>query len=177
MNKLEVSIELSFDIDAGTIEPFDDVKLNTNQLIHPEVFFERYQNYKMDLKDKAYIDTTAQQVLKIAESVIKNVIKENDGCICDANTNYGTDVDRVNIADVVYPGYEFWFDECGDIYASCTSLISADVFAAASANVDDFKLYKVLDDAMSRALKDAGLRGKIMWFDFSDFSFRVDGYE
>ena len=88
MNKLEVSIELSFDIDAGTIEPFDDVKLNTNRLIHPEVFFERYQNYKMDLKDKAYIDTTAQQVLKIAESVIKNVIKENDGCICDANTNY-----------------------------------------------------------------------------------------
>lgn len=104
MNKLEVSIELSFDIDAGTIEPFDDVKLNTNRLIHPEVFFERYQNYKMDLKDKAYIDTTAQQVLKIAENVIKNVIKENDGCICDANTNYETDVDRVNIADVVYPG-------------------------------------------------------------------------
>ena len=105
MNKLELSIELSFDIDAGTIEPFDDVKLNTNRLIHPEVFFKRYQNYKMDLKDKTYIDTTAQQVLKIAESVIKNVIKENDGCICDANTNYETDVDRVNIADVVYPGY------------------------------------------------------------------------
>lgn len=51
MNKLEVSIELSFDIDAGTIELFDDVKLNTNRLIHPEVFFERYQNYKMDLKE------------------------------------------------------------------------------------------------------------------------------
>lgn len=50
MNELEVSIEFSFDIDAGTIEPFDDVKLNTNRLIHPEVFFERYQNYKMDLK-------------------------------------------------------------------------------------------------------------------------------
>lgn len=171
MNKLELSIELSFDIDVGIIEPFDDVKLNTNRLIHPEVFFERYQNYKMDLKDKAYIDTTAQQVLKIAENVIKNVIKENDGCICDANTNYETDVDRVNIADVVYPGYEFWFDEYGDIYANCISLISADVFTAASANVDDFKLYKVLDDAMSRALKDAGLGDKIMWFDFSDFSF------
>ena len=132
------------------------------------MFIERYQNYKMDLKDKAYIDTTAQQVLKIAENVIKNVIKENDGCICDANTNYETDVDRVNIADVVYPGYEFWFDKCGDIYASCTSLISADVFAAASANVDDFKLYKALDGAMSRALKDAGLGDKITWcyFDF-----------
>lgn len=63
MNKLELSIELSFDIDAGTIEPFDDVKLNTNQLIHPEVFFERYQNYKMDLKDKAYISTTATLTL------------------------------------------------------------------------------------------------------------------
>lgn len=43
MNKLEVSIEFSFDIDAGTIELFDDVKLNTNRLIHPEVFFERYR--------------------------------------------------------------------------------------------------------------------------------------
>lgn len=171
MNKLEVSIELSFDIDAGTIEPFDDVKLHANRLIHPEVFAERYQNYKLDLMDKTNIDETAQQLLKIAESVIKNVIKENDGCICDANTNYETDVDRVNIADVVYPGYEFWFDDFGDIYANCISLISADVFTAASANVDDFKLYKVLDDAMSRALKDAGLGGKIMWFDFSDFSF------
>lgn len=26
MNKLEVSIELSFDVDAGTIELFDDLK-------------------------------------------------------------------------------------------------------------------------------------------------------
>lgn len=166
MNKLDVSIELSFDIDAGTIEPFDDAKLNANRLIHPEVFFERYQNYKMDLKDKAYIDTTAQQVLKIAESVIKNVIKENDGCICDANTNYGTDVDRVNIADVVYPGYEFWFDECGDVCASCTSLIVADVFTAAHTTIHDIYLYKALDGAMSRALKDAGLGDKITWFYF-----------
>lgn len=166
MNKLTYSIEFSFDVDAGTIEPFDDVKLNTNQLIHPEVFFERYQNYKMDLKDKAYIDTTAQQVLKIAENVINNVIKENDSCICDANTNYETDVDRVNIADVVYPGYKFWFDECGDIYASCTSLISADVFTEASANVDDFQLYKVLDGAMSCALEDVGLDDEITYFYF-----------
>lgn len=166
MNKLEVSIEFSFDIDAGTIELFDDVKLNTNRLIHPEVFFERYQNYKMDLKDKAYIDTTAQQVLKIAESVIKNVIKENDGCICDANTNYETDVDRVDVVDVVYPGYEFWFDECGDVCASCTSLIVADVFTAAHTTIHDIYLYKALDGAMSRALKDAGLGDKITWFYF-----------
>lgn len=166
MNKLELSIELSFDIDAGTIEPFDDVKLNTNRLIHPEVFFERYQNYKMDLKDKAYIDTTAQQVLKIAENVIKNVIKENDGCICDANTNYETDVDHVDVVDVVYPGYEFWFDECGDVCASCTSLIVADVFTAAHTTIHDIYLYKALDGAMSRALKDAGLGDKITWFYF-----------
>lgn len=166
MNKLEVSIEVLFDIDAGTIEPFDDVKLNTNRLIHPEVFFERYQNYKMDLKDKAYIDTTVQRVLKIAENVIKNVIKENNGCICDANTNYETDVDRVNIADVVYTGYKFWFDECGDVCASCTSLIVADVFTAAHTTIHDIYLYKALDGAMSRALKDAGLGDKITWFYF-----------
>ena len=166
MNKLEVSIELSFDIDAGTIEPFDDVKLNTNRLIHPEVFFERYQNYKMDLKDKTYIDTTAQQVLKIAESVIKNVFNENAGRVRGTGVDFKTVIDHVNIADVVYQGYKFWFDECGDIYASCISLISADVFTAASDNVDDFELYKVLDDAMSRALKGAGLSNKITYFYF-----------
>ena len=166
MNKLEVSIELSFDIDAGTIEPFDDVKLNTNRLIHPEVFFERYQNYKMDLKDKAYIDTTAQQVLKIAESVIKNVIKENDGCVRVTTTGYETDVDHVDVVDVVYPGYKFWFDECGDVCASCTSLIVADVFTAAHTTIHDIYLYKALDGAMSRALKDAGLGDKITWFYF-----------
>lgn len=132
---------------------------------------------KLDLMDKTHIDETAQRVLKISESVIKNGIKENNGCVCDANTNYETDVDRVDIVDVVRTGYDFWFNEYGDIYASYTVLISADVFTAASANVDDFELYKVLDDAMSRALKDAGLGGKIMWFDFSDFIFRVDGYE
>lgn len=76
MNKLEVSIELSFDIDAGTIEPFDDVKLHANRLIHPEVFFERYRNYKMDLKDKAYIDTTAQQVLKSRRALLKTLSKK-----------------------------------------------------------------------------------------------------
>ena len=71
MNKQTFSIEFSFDVDAGTIELLDDDKWCVNQLITPEVFVERYQNYKMDLKDKAYIDTTAQQVLKIAENVIK----------------------------------------------------------------------------------------------------------
>lgn len=166
MNKLEVSIELSFDIDAGTIELFDDIKLHANRLIHPEVFFERYQNYKMDLKDKAYIDTTAQQVLKIAENVIKNVIKENDGCVRVTTTGYETDVDRVDVVDVVYPGYTFYFNECGDVCASCTSLIVADVFTAAHTTIHDIYLYKALDGAMSRALKDAGLCDKITWFYF-----------
>lgn len=166
MNKQTFSIEFSFDVDAGTIELLDDDKWCVNQLITPEVFVERYQNYKLDLMDKTNIDETAQQVLKIAETAIKNVIKENDGCICDANTNYETDVDRVNIADVVYPGYEFWFDECGDIYASCTSPISADVFTAAHTTIHDIYLYKALDGAMSRALKDAGLGDKITWFYF-----------
>lgn len=177
MNKKTFSIEFSFDIDAGTIELLGDDKWCVNQLIVPKVFIERYSNYKMDLGGKTYIDSTAQQVLKIAESVIKNVIEENDGCVRVTTTGYETNVDHVDVVDVVYPGYEFWFDECGDIYANCVSLISTDVFTAASANVDDFQLYKVLNDTMSRALRDAGLRSEIMWFDFSDFSFRVDDYE
>lgn len=81
MNKQTFSIELSFDVDAGTIELLDDNKWCVNQLITPEVFIERYRNYKLDLMDKTHIDETAQQVLKIAENVIKNVIKENDGCL------------------------------------------------------------------------------------------------
>lgn len=75
MNKLEVSIEFSFDIDAGTIELLDDGKWCVDQLITPEVFIERYRNYKIDLRSKAYIDATAQQVLKIAENVIKTSSK------------------------------------------------------------------------------------------------------
>ena len=166
MNKLEVSIELSFDIDAGTIEPFDDVKLHANRLIHPEVFFERYRNYKMDLRSKAYIDATAQQVLKIAENVIKNVIKENDGCVRVTTTGYETNVDHVDVVDVVYQGYTLYFNKYGDICASCTSLIVADVFTTAHTTINDIYLYKALDSAMSRALKDAGISDKISWFDF-----------
>lgn len=44
MNKLELSIELSFDIDAGTIELLDKDKWRVNQLIAPEVFIGRYKN-------------------------------------------------------------------------------------------------------------------------------------
>lgn len=168
MNKLEVSIELSFDIDAGTIELLDNDKWCVNQLIAPEVFIERYRNYKLDLMDKTHIEATAQQVLKIAENVIKNVIKENDGCVRVTTTGYETDVDHVDVVDAVYPGYEFWFDECGDVCASCASLIVADVFTAAHTTIHDIYLYKALDGAMSRALKDAGLGDKItcFYFDF-----------
>lgn len=170
MNKQTFSIKFSFDVDAGTIELLDDDKWCVNQLITPEVFVERYQNYKLDLMDKTNIDETAQQVLKIAENTIKNVVKENNGCVCDVNTNCRTDVDHVDIVDVVYPGHEFYFDEYGEIYASCTSLISVEVFTTASANIDGPQLYKTLDNTMTRTLKDTGLNDKIVWFYF-DFDF------
>lgn len=166
MNKLTCSIEFSFDVDAGTIELLDDDKRCVNQLIFPEVFIERYRNYKLDLMDKTHIDETAQQVLKLAENVIKNVIKENDGCVRATTTGYETDVDHVDVVDVVYPGYRFWFDECGDICASCTSTISVDVFTAAHTTIHDICLYAALDSAMSRALKDVGIYNNITWFYF-----------
>lgn len=67
MNKQTFSIEFSFDIDAGTIELLDDDKWCVSQLIAPEVFIERYRNYKLDLMDKTHIDKIAQQVLQIAK--------------------------------------------------------------------------------------------------------------
>lgn len=166
MNKLEVSIELSFDIDAGTIELFDDIKLHTNRLVHPWAFFKRYQNYKMDLKDKTYIDTTAQQVLKIAETAIKNAFYENGGCVRDTRTEFTTDIYHVSIADVVYPGYTLWYDEYGNIGARCETLIVVDVFTETDAYIDDIKLYQALNVVMSRARRDAGIYDKIAWFDF-----------
>ena len=166
MNKQTFSIEFSFDIDAGTIELLGDDKWCVNQLIAPKVFIERYRNYKMDLRSKTYIDATAQQVLKIAENVIKNVIKENDGCVRATTTGYETDVDHVDVVDVVYTGYTLYFNKYGDICASCTSLIVADVFTTAHTTIHDIYLYKALDSAMSRALKDAGISDKISWFDF-----------
>lgn len=166
MNKQTFSIEFSFDIDAGTIELLDDDKWCVNQLIFPEVFVERYQSYKMDLQSKTYIDATAQQVLKIAESVIKNVIEENDGCVRVTTTGYETDVDHVDVVDVAYTGYTLYFNKYGDICASCTSIIVADVFTTAHTTIHDIYLYKALDSAMSRALKDAGISDKISWFYF-----------
>lgn len=166
MNKLEVSIEFSFDVDAGTIELLDNDKWRVNQLIAPEVFIKRYRNYKMDLQGKTYIDATAQQVLKIAESVIKNVIEENDGCVRDTRTEFTTDIDHMSITDVVYPGYTLWYDEYGNIGARCETLIVADVFTTAHTTIHDIYLYKALDGAMSRALKDAGISDKISRFDF-----------
>lgn len=166
MNKQTFSIEFSFDIDAGTIELLDDDKWCVNQLIAPEVFIERYRNYKLDLMDKTHIDKIAQQVLQIANRDIKNAFGENGGCVRDTRTEFTTEIDHVDIADIVYPGYTLWYDEYGDIGARCEVLIAVDVFTEVNAHIDDVKLYRALNVVMRRALKDAGIYDKITWFDF-----------
>ena len=166
MNKKTFAIEFSFDIDAGTIELLDNDKWRVNKLIAQEVFIKRYQNYKMDLQGKTYIDATAQQVLKIVETAIKNAFDENGGCVRDTRTEFTTDIDHVDIADVVYPGYMLWYDEYGDIGARCEVLIVVDVFTEVNAHIDDIKLYQALNVVMSRALEDAGIYDKITWFNF-----------
>lgn len=166
MNKLTYSIEFSFDVDAGTIELLDNDKWCVNQLIAPEVFIERYKNYKLDLMDKTHIDKIAQQVLQIANRDIKNAFGENGGCVRDTRTEFTTDIDHVDIADIVYPGYTLWYDEYGNIGARCEVLIVADVFTDVNAYIDDIKLYQALNVVMRRALKDAGIYDKIAWFDF-----------
>lgn len=166
MNKLTYSIEFSFDVDAGTIELLDNDKWRVNKLIAPEVFIKRYRNYKMDLQGKTYIDTTAQQVLKIAETAIKNAFGENGGCVRDTRTEFTTDIDNVSIADVVYPGYTLWYDEYGNIGARCETLIVVDVFTETDAYIDDIKLYQALNVVMSHAQRNAGIYDKITWFDF-----------
>lgn len=166
MNKLTYSIEFSFDVDAGTIELLDNDKWCVNQLIAPEVFIERYKNYKLDLMDKTHIDKIAQQVLQIANRDIKNAFDENGGCVRDTRTEFTTDIDHVDIADIVYPGCTLWYDEYGNIGARCEVLIVADVFTDVNAYIDDIKLYQALNAVMRRALKDAGIYDKIAWFDF-----------
>lgn len=166
MNKQTFSIEFSFDIDAGTIELLDDDKWCVNQLIAPEVFIERYRNYKLDLMDKTHIDKIAQQVLQIANRDIKNAFGKNGGCVRDTRTEFTTEIDHVDIADIVYPGYTLWYDEYGDIGARCEVLIVVDVFTETDANIDDIKLYQVLNVVMRHALKGAGIYDKISWFDF-----------
>ena len=166
MNKLTYSIEFSFDVDAGTIELLDNDKWCVNQLIAPEVFIERYKNYKLDLMDKTHIDKIAQQVLQIANRDIKNAFDENGGCVRDTRTEFTTDIDHVDIADIVYPGCTLWHDEYGNIGARCEVLIVADVFTDVNAYIDDIKLYQALNVVMRRALKDAGIYDKLAWFDF-----------
>ena len=126
MNKQTFSIEFSFDVDAGTIELLDNDKWCVNQLIAPEVFIERYRNYKLDLMDKTHIDKIAQQVLQIAENAIKNVenavknaFKENAGYVRGTYVDFKNGIDHVDITDIVYPGYTFWYDEYGNIGARC----------------------------------------------------------
>ena len=166
MNKLTYSIEFSFDVDAGTIELLDNDKWRVNKLTAPEVFIKRYRNYKMDLQGKTYIDATAQQVLKIVETAIKNAFDENGDCVRDARTEFTTDIDNVSITDVVYPGYTLWYDEYGNIGARCETLIVVDVFTEVDAKIDDVKLYQALNVVMSRTLRDSGIYDKITWFDF-----------
>lgn len=166
MNKQTFSIEFSFDVDAGTIELLGNDKWRVNKLIAQEVFIKRYQNYKLDLMDKTNIDETAQQVLKIVETAIKNAFDENGGCVRDTRTEFTTDIDHVNITDVVYPGYALWYDEYGNIGARCETLIVVDVFTKTDAYIDDIKLYQALNVVMSRTLRDSGIYDKITWFDF-----------
>lgn len=166
MNKQTFSIEFSFDIDAGTIELLDDDKWCVSQLIAPKVFTERYRNYKLDLMDKTHIDEIAQQVLKIANHDIKNAFGKNGGCVRDTRTEFTTEIDHIDIADIVYPGYTLWYDEYGSIGARCEVLIVVDVFTEVNAYIDDVKLYRALNVVMRHALKDAGLGNKITWFDF-----------
>lgn len=166
MNKQTLSIEFSFDIDAGTIELLDKDKWCVNQLIAPEVFIERYKNYKLDAMDKARIDEIAQQVLKIANGNIGRAFKENGVCVRDTRTEFTTDIDNVSITDAVYPGYTLWCDEYGNIGARCETLIVVDVFTETDAYIDDIKLYQALNAVMRRALRAAGIYDKITWFDF-----------
>lgn len=122
----------------------DDDKWCVNQLITPKVFIERYRNYKLDLMDKTHIDETAQQVLKIAENAIKNVenavknaFKGNAGCVRGACVDFKTVIDHVDVTDIVYPGYTFWYDEYGNIGARCKTLIVVDIFTTTDASIDD----------------------------------------
>lgn len=144
----------------------DDDKWCVNQLITPEVFIERYKNYKLDVMDKARIDKIAQQVLQIANRDIKNAFGENGGCVRDTRTEFTTDIDHVSIADIVYPGYTLWYDDYGNIGARCEVLIVVDVFTEVNAHIDDVKLYQALNVVMRRALEDARIYDKIAWFDF-----------
>lgn len=120
----------------------------------------------MDLQSKTYIDATAQQVLKIVETAIKNAFDENDGCVRDTRTEFITEIDHVDIADIVYPGYTLWYNEYGNIGARCEVLIVVDVFIEVNAHIDDIKIHQALNVVMRRALKDAGISDKISWFDF-----------
>ena len=116
--------------------------------------------------DKTRINEITQQVLKIANDNIGSAFKENGGCVRDTRTEFTTDIDHVNIVDIVYPCYTLWYDEYGNIGARCETLIVADVFTEVDACIDDIKLYQALNVVMRRALKDAGIYDKITWFDF-----------
>ena len=80
--------------------------------------------------DETYVEAIAQRVLKIAENAIKNVenaaknaFKGNAGCASGACVDFKTGIDHVDVVDIVYPGYTFWYDEHGNIGARCKTLI------------------------------------------------------
>lgn len=98
--------------------------------------------------DKTHIDKIAQQVLQIANRDIENAFGENGGCVRDTRTEFITEIDHIDIADIVYPGYTLWYDEYGDIGARCEVLIVVDVFTEVNAHIDDIKLYRALNVVM-----------------------------
>lgn len=107
-----------------------------------------------------------ENTIKNMENAVKNAFKEIAGCARGACVDFKTDIDHVDVADIVYPGYTFWYDEYGNIGARCKTLIVVDIFTTTDASIDDVWLYLALNTVMKRALKDAGFYGKITWFDF-----------
>lgn len=166
MNKQTYSLEFSFDISAGTIKLLDRNDALVDKIIDPELFVERCQNRECDLTSKLQIDKTANEVLKVTQNAIKKITQPSKGCLLSVDTDFKNIIDRVDIIDVVYPGYNLWYDRDGDISALCETLIVVDIFTTQNASIDDIRLYQMLCSSTVDELKNAGLGDKITWFDF-----------
>lgn len=146
-------MEVMFYIIAGKFNPSnDDFPVKT--LITKDKFADKYAQDCTNLLDQ-------QDIFKIIDK-IEPAITNGIECV-QPRKDVGF---NGFVVDVVYPGYTLYFNKYGDVCASCTSLIVADVFTTAHTTIHDIYLYKALDGAMSRALKDAGISDKISWFDF-----------
>lgn len=110
-----------------------------------------------------YVRQTVAQWEQYADTLSKDEIA---GCARGACVDFKTDIDHIDVADIVYPGYTFWYDEYGNVGARCETLIVVDIFTTTDASIDDVWLYLVLNTVMKRALKAAGFYGKVTWFDF-----------